>query len=220
MILLTAGTCSVIITVTLIITQWQGALSVNVLESTPPAVNGVLTVCAGQRISLTCSHNNVAIAATSWIASPPVNCITYISHLGISPATPSPCGPFMFQGITPIEPVPPQLNSTAMATATANMTGTNIECRGGNVINNFSVGNISLLVISIVGELWLCMRLLALIYINNVPTHVKNSCNYIIIAIMDIVVVVTIAPTPVVETQLFCVNSSDFITVALSWMVS
>ena len=115
-------------------------------------MNGVLNVCAGQQISLTCSHNNVASGSTRWIASLPVNCTTDISHIGanLSP----PCGPFMFQGITPlVSPVPSLLNSTAVATATVNMTGTNIECIGGNVLSSFSVGNISLFVVYVVGEL-------------------------------------------------------------------
>ena len=143
---------------TFIVTQctWQGALLVNVLESIPPTENGVLTVYAGQQISLTCSHDNVAVASTRWIASSPVNCAIDISHIGPNPPIPSPCGPFMFQGITPLEPVPPLLNSTAVATTTANMNATNVECRSGNVVTSFlSVGNISLSVISptVVGKL-------------------------------------------------------------------
>ena len=49
------------IVMTLIVTQWtwQAALSVNILESVPPAEDGVLTVYAGQQISLTCSHDNI-----------------------------------------------------------------------------------------------------------------------------------------------------------------
>ena len=141
---------------TLIVTQctWQGALSVNVLESIPPAEDGVLTVYAGQQISLTCSHNNTVTGTTRWIASPPVDCVTDISHSSSNP--PPPCGPFMFQGITPlISPFPSLLNSTAVATSTTNMNGTNIECRGGNAISSFSVDNISLSVISptVVGKL-------------------------------------------------------------------
>ena len=141
--------CNIIVIMTLIVTHWQGVLSVNVLESTPTAMNGVLTACAGQQISLTCSHNNVVSGGTRWIASPPVNCMTDISHIGSN--SPSPCGPFMFQDITLlVQPSPLCLNSTAVAIATVNMTGTNMECRGGNVVNSFDVGNISLCV---VGEL-------------------------------------------------------------------
>ena len=83
---------------------WQAALSVNVLESVPPAEDGVLTVYAGQQISLTCSHNNTVTAATHWIVSPPVDCETGISHIILN--SPPPCGPFMFQEITPFMPLP------------------------------------------------------------------------------------------------------------------
>ena len=143
----------IVIIVTLIITRWRGASTVNVLESTPPTVNGVLNVCAGQQISLTCSHDNVGSGGTRWIASPPVSCLIDISHVGANPPSPPPCGPFMFQNITPLVPVPALLNSTAVAIATVNMTGTNIECRGGNVVNSFSIGNILLSVVYVVGEL-------------------------------------------------------------------
>ena len=132
---------------TLIVAQctWQDALSVNVLESIPPAEDGVLTVYTGQQISLTCSHNNTVTATTRWIASPPVDCETEISHIG---SNPPPCGPFMFQEITPLSISSIILNSTAVAIATENMNGTNIECRGGNAVFSFRVGNISLSVLS------------------------------------------------------------------------
>ena len=156
---------------TLIVAQWmwQGALSVNVLESVPPAEEGVLTVYAGQQISLTCSHGYIASGGTRWIASPPVDCATDISHIGLNPPLPPPCGPFMFQEITPQVPVPPFLNSTIVAVATTNMTDTNIECRGGNIAASFSVGNISLSVISpsVVGKL--CKVYISrLINVNNI----------------------------------------------------
>ena len=145
---------------TLIVTQctWQDALSVNILESVPPAVNGVLTVYAGQQISLTCGHDIIVTAVTRWIASPPVDCVIDISHIGSNPPTPPPCGPFMFQGITPQTPLPLVLNSTAVAIAQDNMNGTNVECIGGNAIRSSSVGNVSLFVMSptVVGKYMLC----------------------------------------------------------------
>ena len=137
------------IIVTLIVTHWEGTLSVNVLESTPPAVNGVMTVCVGEQIVLTCSHNNIASGNTRWIASPPIDCLTDVSHII---ATAAPCGPFIFQEITPLVPISTLLNSTAVATATVNMTGANIECRGGNAFSSFNVGNISLFVDSVVDQ--------------------------------------------------------------------
>ena len=110
-------------------------------------MNGTLTACVDQRISLICSHDNVNILSTRWIASPPVDCLTAVSHIGPNPPTPPPCGPFTFEGITPEEPAPSLLNSTAVATTTVNMSNTTIECRGGSSRNFFSVGNISLCVV-------------------------------------------------------------------------
>ena len=145
--------CNIIVIVTLVQSHWQlqGASAVNVLESTPTAVNGVLTVCAGQQISLTCSHDSVITGTTRWIVSPPVNCVTDVSHITLNAN--SQCAPFMFQGINLLQVGVTLLNSTVVATTTANMTGTNVECRGGNAFSgSFSVGNISLSVISVVGE--------------------------------------------------------------------
>ena len=140
---------------TLTMTQWtwQDALSVYVLESVPPAEDGVLTVYTGQQISLTCSHNNTITGTTRWIASPPIDCVTDVSHTSSIP--PPPCGPFVFQEITPLVFPSSPLNSTAVAIATDDMNGTNIECLGGNVLSSFSVGNILLSVISptVVGKL-------------------------------------------------------------------
>ena len=201
---------------TLIVTQCtcQGTLSVNVLESVPPAEDGVLTVYTGQQISLTCSHNNTLTATTRWIASPPVDCETEFSHIGSNPPLPPPCGPFMFQGITPLfNPLPPLLNSTAVAIAQDNMNGTNIECIGGNVVSSFSVGSISLSVISptVVGKL----------VVQNIQTKLyKIIMAYNYYYYVDHIFVMTAAPIPIIKAQLFCANSSDFtITVALSWTV-
>ena len=88
---------NVIIIVTVIITHWRGTSSVSTLESTPPTVNGVLNVCAGQQISLTCGHNNILTGNTHWTASPPVNCITDVSHIGANPPSPPPCGHSCFK---------------------------------------------------------------------------------------------------------------------------
>ena len=109
-------------------------------------MNGVLTACAGQQISLTCSHNtSVGVGVvTVWTASLPINCTSQVSHYFI-PAT-TPCGPFIFEEITPVvgKPFPPLLNSTAVATAAVSMTYSTIECRGGTFFNFVSIGNVSL----------------------------------------------------------------------------
>ena len=78
--------------------QWQ---TFNTLVSTHPYVNGVLTVCAGQLISLTCNHN-VQVGITSvtiWEASPPVDSTSLAIH---GSGDERACGPFMFGSITQV----------------------------------------------------------------------------------------------------------------------
>ena len=134
----------------MITVYWQTVSSVNVLESTPPSVNGVLTACAGQQISLTCSHNTGDAGNTFWVASPLVDCTSFVAHTTTVFAFP--CGPFMFERIALVEfgqPSPPVLNSTAVATATVILTSTTVECSRGTFSAPVRVGNISL---RIVGE--------------------------------------------------------------------
>ena len=128
----------------------SGSVSVNVLESAPPTVDGVLTACAGQNFSLTCRHNVVVGAGnTRLIASLPIDCTVIVTHASGGGV---PCGPFMLEDVTRVDPppLPPVLNSTIVATAAVGMTGTNIECKGGILGALASIGNISL---CIVGEL-------------------------------------------------------------------
>ena len=83
--------------------------------------------------------------ATTWIISSPVNCSTEIIHNPPTPVAP-PCGPFSFQDITLAEAGAVQLNSTAVATATRDISGSIIECLAG-FISSLGVGSISLCVI-------------------------------------------------------------------------
>ena len=124
-------------------------MSVNVLKSIPPSVNGVLTACAGQQISLTCSRDDLGTGDTLWRANALVNCSTVVSH-STNPPFGSPCGPFMFEEITRLEAnTLPPLNSTAVANATVRMTNVTVQCRSGNLARSVPVDNISL---CIVGE--------------------------------------------------------------------
>ena len=110
-------------------------------------MNGSLTVCNGNRIEMTCNHNQVATINTIWRISPPVNCSTTITH-SQTPDTP-PCGSSMikFQDITAATRDTTVLTSTAVVTANVNMSGSVVECRGGNIDESIDVGNLSLCVV-------------------------------------------------------------------------
>lgn len=116
----------------------------NSLQSTPIDTGGILTTCAGEILSLTCTHNNLATGITRWIFTTPINCSRTIDHN--PPIFTHLCGPFRFQNVTEIG-LQNSLNSTTIAIASASMNGTIIECRdsSGTVFN--SIGSIKLCII-------------------------------------------------------------------------
>ena len=119
------------------------------LESTPIAENGTLTACSGSPIAITCSHNQTLSRSTTWNVSPPVNCSIVITHREDDPVIP-PCDSsmFTFQDVESIATSGTTVfRSTALVNATEMISGSVVECRGGNLIQSLSVGNISLCVV-------------------------------------------------------------------------
>ena len=112
-------------------------------------MNRSLTACSGDPIKIICNHDEIDTASTTWRISPPVNCSTTITH-GQTPNTP-PCGSSMirFQAVTTATRDTDVLSSTAVVTANVTMSGSVVECKGGNIARSIEVGNISL---CIVGE--------------------------------------------------------------------
>ena len=124
----------------------EGVHSSNFLISNPSQINGSITACVGEEISLTCGHDNVIPITTTWIISSLVNCSTEIIHN--PPPVAPPCEPFSFQYITLAEADVVQLNSTAVAIASRDISGSIIECIAGfDPSARTDVGNISLCVI-------------------------------------------------------------------------
>ena len=121
------------------------SVAIGLLESTPVHVDGVLTACVGHQILLTCSHDNDATGTTQWIFGPPVDCSRAIDHN--NPFSTDPCGPFMFQNVTELTPDAVFFNSTAIATASASMSGTVVECRDSPGREFNQIGNITLCII-------------------------------------------------------------------------
>ena len=124
----------------------EGIHSSNSLTSFPPQLNGRITACVGDEISLTCSRSDSGAAVTNWIFSPPVNCSSSVTH-NSQTANPPQCGPFTFLNISALG-VANLVNSTAAAvgTASSEINGSKIECRFG-IRMPISVGNTSLCVI-------------------------------------------------------------------------
>lgn len=116
----------------------------NTLESVPAAVNGTLTACNGNPIAITCSHDRTETRSTIWNVGPPVDCSTVITHTEV-PVTP-PCGSSMFT-FQDVNSGTTLLHSTAVVNASVRVSGSVVECRGGNRVVSESIGNISLCVV-------------------------------------------------------------------------
>ena len=121
----------------------------NTLKSVPTVENGILTTCTGNPIAITCSHNETLSRSTTWNFSPPVNCSTIITHREDDSVVP-PCysSMIMFQDVESVATSGTTIfRSTALVNATAMMSGSVVECRGGNRIQSVNIGNITLCVI-------------------------------------------------------------------------
>ena len=109
----------------------------------------LLIACAGDKISLTCSHSNSDNGVTLWTFTPSNHCNrTRVPIDHINPDGVPPCGPFMFENITRISPTTPTaLSSTVVFIANESISNTLVECRDsvGDVYNQ--VGNITICVI-------------------------------------------------------------------------
>ena len=115
--------------------------------SSPANIDGVLTACPGEQISLTCSRNESSTGITRWIFGPPVDCNIIVDNVGSDNT--GTCGPFSFQNVTATNNGPGVLTSTAVANASISMSGSVIECRDNAGITGFNqIGNaISLCII-------------------------------------------------------------------------
>ena len=111
-------------------------------------VNGVLSVCPGDEISITCNHSNVAGGFSRWEIDVPLfsirNCVRRVDHN--SPNGPTPCGPVTFTNSS-ITSGP--LMSTATVTVTKELNGAVLKCLAGAPSSSPQVGNVT---INVFGE--------------------------------------------------------------------
>ena len=130
---------------TILVMYTMPGMTLRTFQFTPAGVNGVLSACVGNRISLTCTHDNDATGVTRWIFSPPIDCSETIDHN--PPIFTRPCGPFVFNNISRIGSND-LLSSTAItAEASASMSGSVAECRdsSGDVYNQIGIASICII---------------------------------------------------------------------------
>ena len=114
--------------------------AVDTLVTNPHATNGVLTVCPGDVISITCTHDNDAVGITGWVVS---GTATADCNVGVSHGVPmdTTCGLFTITMIS--GPSGPTFSSTAQATATEALNGATVQCFSSGLPTSL-VGNVTI----------------------------------------------------------------------------
>ena len=108
------------------------------LTSVPETTDGVLTVCPGDSISITCTHDNVAGQLTQWIL-PGVTSACTMVHDG---SPPSNCSPFNITMIS--DNSGSTLSSTAQIAANESLDSARVECLAGGHLTSPQVGSITI----------------------------------------------------------------------------
>ena len=118
-----------------------GIGAVGTLTSVPETTDGVLTVCPGDSISITCTHDNIEDKLTRWIL--PGNTSTcLVVHDGSPPPNCSPSNITMISDNSG-----PTLSSTAQIAATESLNSARVVCVAGGPLTSPQVGNITIRVI-------------------------------------------------------------------------
>ena len=112
------------------------------LTTSPESSSGVVTVCSGDLISLTCTHNNTddAVSVTDWAVSGVVQCA--VIHRENPPL--SLCSQLTVTMVS--DNSGPTVSTTAQITATDSLDGMVVECLGGSL--SIPIGSVNISVLS------------------------------------------------------------------------
>ncbi len=105
----------------------------------------MLTVCPGELVSLTCSHDNIDGELTQWTISGAMSCSGLVSHT--TGFTGYRCGEFIINMVS--NNTGPTVSSTIQIPVTEAVNGTLIECFAGGLSSSPQVGNTTL---NVMGE--------------------------------------------------------------------
>ena len=107
-------------------------------------VGGILTVCPGATISLTCSYEVFTGTVTRWEVSSP-SCTVLVGH---DPPNTGTCGSFTIDMVSNVSEA--TRSSTATATAMEELDGVVVVCRDGSSGTSPQVGTVT---IRVIGEM-------------------------------------------------------------------
>ena len=103
------------------------------LTTVPGPINGVLGVCPGETVTLSCSHNTSGTDQTRWVIIGGDFCV--VVHDGSLP----PCG------LLNITMVSDDRQSTLTSTATlSSMNDVVVQCLGGHLQTSPQIGNVTI----------------------------------------------------------------------------
>ena len=105
------------------------------LTTVPGSINGVLGVCPGETVTLTCSHNTSGTVQTRWGISSGHFCV--VVHDGSLP----PCGVLNITMVSDNH----QIESTLTSTATiSSINDAVVQCLGGPFQTSPQIGNVTI----------------------------------------------------------------------------
>ncbi len=120
----------------------------NNVTSVPESADGVLVVCQGDSISITCTHDNTAGEQTRWMVTVSdtgvVECDVIVSH---GTQTEQTCGPFTITMVS--DNSGPTVTSTAASSDTSSVNGITVQCFAGGLSSSPEVGSLN---ISVLGK--------------------------------------------------------------------
>ena len=118
--------------------------AVNNVTSVPESADGVLAVCSGDSISITCAHDNTAGEQTRWMVTGAVNCDVIASHIS---RTERLCGPFQIIMIS--DNSGSTVTSIALISDTSSVNGITVQCFDGGLSSSTEVGSLN---VSVLGK--------------------------------------------------------------------
>ena len=144
------------------------------LTSVPESVDGVLNVCPGNSIAITCTHNVSSGGTTGWKIQTvsAMSCEASANHITLFGGT---CAPFTLNMVSSNSNDVPTVSSTAQTSDTMAADGAVVTCFAG-VVGSLEVGSIN---ITELGKIKYGHTAIRHLYISDIPVPSIQSVNQV-----------------------------------------